>query len=217
MRVAMASADNTKRILKSKNRGKEMKQTHNSLRIATTLTILASLTLLVAYPTSAFADNECRLDQRQLVHQGAIPLGGRTVLGQTFIPAALGHRICRIKLMITKNNAGAGNLTLRLLSSNLAPLDAAVSIPGAAIPMGNSVQLFDFGCNGAPLAGMPFFGLRLESPNSPPGSYSWQGVGNNPYVKPGNGGRGWRNLNAGGGQWTALGGWDFAFEIYMCP
>jgi hypothetical protein len=119
-------------------------------------------------------------------------------------------------VLISKNFAGAENLTLRLMSSNLTPLDAAVTIPGGPIPMGNSVQLFDFGCNGAPLAGMPFYGLRLESPNSPPGAYSWQGAANNPYVKPGNGGRGWRNLNGGAGNWTSLGGWDYAFDIYMC-
>lgn len=193
-----------------------MRPKHNRLSIATTFTILASLALLLPFPTRANAENECRLDQRQLLHPGAIAFGARTVLGQTFIPVAVGQRVCRVKVMISKNIAGAGNLTLRLVSSNLAPLDAAVTIPGGAIPVGNSVQLFDFGCNGAPLAGMPFYGLRLESPNSPAGAYSWQGAANNPYVKPGNGGRGWRNLNAGTGNWTSLGGWDYAFEIYMC-
>ncbi len=190
---------------------------HSKLSTAVSLFTVASLALLLAYPAPASADNECRLDQRQLQNAGAILFGARTVLGQTFIPAVPGQRVCRIKLRIRKNVAGAGNVTLRLVRSNFTPLDAAVTIPGAPIPMGNSVQLFDFGCNGAPLAGMPFYGLRLESPGSVMGAYSWQGMGNNPYVKPGNGGRGWRNLNAGDGQWTSLGGWDYAFEIYMCP
>jgi hypothetical protein len=193
-----------------------MTMNHSKLSIATTLTIITSLALLLPFPDVASADNQCQLDQRQLVHQGAIPFGGPTVLGQTFIPAVPGHRICRVKVMITKNFAGADNVTLRVLGSNLAPLDASVTIPGGPIPVGNSMQVFDFGCNGVPLAAMPFYGLRLESPNSPPGAYSWRGGANNPYIQPGNGGRGWRNLNGKPGNWTSLGGWDYAFEIYMC-
>lgn len=189
---------------------------HSKLSIATAFTIIASFALLFVLPGRASAENQCHSDQKQLVHQGGIPLGGHTVLGQTFVPGAPGQRVCRIKLVINKNFAGAGNLTLRLVRSNFTPLDAGVTIPGIGIPMGTSVQLFEFGCNGAPLAGSPFYGLTLESPTSPAGAYSWLGVANDAYVKPGNGGRGWRNLNAQGGKWASLGGWDYAFEIFMC-
>lgn len=186
----------------------------NSIAVVFTLATLGVLTVL---PVPASVDDQCRSDQRQMQNGGAMMFGAKTVLGQTFVPSVPGQRVCRIKIWLTKNAPGAGNVTLRLVRSNFAPLDAAVTIPGGAIPMGNSVQLFEFGCNGAPLAGMPFYGIRLESPASQIGAYSWQGVGNNPYVKPGNGGRGWRNLNGGEGQWISLGGWDYAFDIYMCP
>ena len=113
-------------------------------------------------------------------------------------------------MIITRNMVAAGNLTLHLLRSNFAELDAPVTIP--APPMGTSVQVFNFGCNGAALAGNPFYGLKLESPDSPFGAYSWRGVGGNPYARPGPGGRGWRNVNAGAGNWTNLGAWDYAFQ-----
>lgn len=193
-----------------------MKMKQTKLSIATTFTIIASFVLLLALPATTLADNECRLDQRQMQHPAAFLLGGRTVLGQTFIPSAPGHRVCRVKVMIQKNVLGAGNLTLHLLRSNFTELDASVTIPGIPIPMGNSVQVFDFGCNGAVLAGRPFYGLKLESPDSPAGAYSWQGSAGNLYNRPGADVRGSRNLNSGKGKWESLGDWDFAFEIYMC-
>jgi hypothetical protein len=192
-------------------------RTRRIARIGTTTVVaMASLALLLAVPGPASTQDKCRPDQSQPHNQGAIAFGARTVLGQTFLPAAPGTRVCWVKLAITKNAAGAGNLTLRLMRSDFTNLDAAVTIAGAAIPMGNSVQLFDFGCNGLPLAGSPFYGLRLESPGSRLGAYSWKGAANNPYDKPGNAGRGWRNANMGAGGWTNLGGWDFAFEIFRC-
>jgi len=194
-----------------------MKTTNSKLGIATAFAIIASFLMLIALPAPTLADNECRLDQRQMQHPGAIVFGGKTVLGQTFIPSAPGKRVCQVKVFIRKNVAAAGNLTLHLLRSNFNELDAAVTIPGGPIPMGNSVQAFDFGCNGAVLAGMPFYGLKLESRNSPAGAYSWLGSGGNLYVRPGADVRGWRNVSAAGnGNWESLGGWDYAFEIYMC-
>ncbi len=192
-----------------------MKRRYSKLVSATAVTVIASLLLLVGLPNSQ-AKIECHPDQVQLQNQGAIGLGGRTVLGQTFVPGAPGQQVCQVKVHINKNLAAAGNLTLHLLRSNLAELDAAVTIPGGLIPMGPSVQVFNFGCNGAALAGNPFYGLKLESQGSPVGAYSWRGIGGNPYARPGAAGRGWRNVNAGAGNWTALGAWDFAFQIYMC-
>ena len=193
-----------------------MKTRNSKLGIATAVTIIVSFLLLLALPASTLADNECRLDQRQMQHPGAIVFGGKTVLGQTFNPSAPGMHVCQVKVFIRKNFAGASDLTLHLLRSNFTELDAAVTIPAVEIPMGNSVQAFDFGCNGAVLAGMPFYGLKLESPKSPVGAYSWQGNGGNPYVRPGAEVRGWRNANSGQGNWESLGGWDYAFEIYTC-
>lgn len=192
-----------------------MRLKHSKLGIATILTIIASLAILPTAPAS-YAQNNCRPDQVQLMNQGAIMFGAKTVLAQTFIPNAQGHQVCQVKVIISKNMVAAGNLTLHLLRSNFAELDAPVTIPGGPIPMGTSVQVFNFGCNGAALAGNPFYGLKLESPGSPFGAYSWRGVGGNPYARPGPGGRGWRNVNAGAGNWTNLGAWDYAFQIYMC-
>ena len=50
---------------------------------------------------------------------------------------------------------------------------------------------------------MPFYGSKLESPNSPAGAYSWQGNAGNLYVQPGIGGNGWRNFNTIGITWAA--------------
>ncbi len=190
-----------------------MRLRHSKLSIATVLTIIASLVLVTTVPTS-YAENNCRANQAQLVNQGAIPFGAKTVLAQTFVPNAQGHQVCQVKVIITRNMVAAGNLTLHLLRSNFAELDAPVTIP--APPMGTSVQVFNFGCNGAVLAGNPFYGLKLESPDSPFGAYSWRGIGGNPYARPGPAGRGWRNVSAGAGNWTNLGAWDYAFQIYMC-
>ncbi len=193
-----------------------MRSKNTKLGIATALTIIASFFMLLALPASTLADNKCRLDQRQMQRPGAIVFGGNTVLGQTFIPSAPGKRVCQVKVFVRKNFLGANDLTLHLLRSNFTELDAAVTIPAADIPMGNSVQAFDFGCNGAVLAGMPFYGLKLESPGSPVGAYSWLGTGGNVYVRPGADVRGWRNISAGQGNWESLGAWDYAFEIYTC-
>ncbi len=193
-----------------------MKMKQTKLSIATAFTIIASFVLLLALPATTLADNVCRLDQRQMQHPGAFLLGGRTVLGQTFIPSAPGHRVCQVKVMIQKNAFNADNLTLHIVGSNFAELDASVTIPGGPIPMGNSVQVFDFGCNGVALAGRPFYGLKLESPGSAAGAYSWQGSAGNLYARPGADVRGFRNANGGKGKWESLGAWDYAFEIYMC-
>ena len=190
-----------------------MRQKHSKLGIATMLTITASLLLLTTVPAS-YAQNNCRSDQVQLVNQAAILFGAKTVLAQTFIPNAPGHQVCQVKVIITRNMVAADNLTLHLLRSNFAELDVPVTIP--APPMGTSVQVFNFGCNGAALAGNPFYCLKLESPRSPFGAYSWRGIGGNPYARPGPGGRGWRNVNSGHGNWTNLGAWDYAFEVYTC-
>jgi hypothetical protein len=125
------------------------------------------------------------------------------------------RRVCKVKVSIRKNMAAAGDLKLTILNSQFGELDSA-TIDGGDIPLGNSVQLFEFGCDGIALGGHQFYGLRLASPTSPVGGYAWRGAANNPYVQPANRGTGWRNANGGAGTWTDLGGWDYAFQIYLC-
>ena len=194
-----------------------MSTKHSKLNGATAFTIIASIVFLLVAPLTSHANNECRPDQTQLQNQAAIPFGAQTVLGQMFVPNVQGRQVCMVKVHISKNLAGAKNLTLRVVRPNFTELDVA-TIAGADIPMGNSVQVFDFGCNGAALVGMPFYGLKLESKSSPMGAYSWKGIGGNVYNRPGEGDKGWRNVNDGVGNWTSLaaGAWDFAFEVYLC-
>ncbi len=194
-----------------------MSRTNSKLKGATAFAIVASIVFLLVATVKSHANNECRPDQTQLQNQAAIPFGGQTVLGQMFVPSVPGRQVCSVKVLISKNFAGAKNLTLRVVRPNFTELDSA-TIAGADIPMGNSVQVFNFGCNGAALVGMPFYGLKLESRDSAMGAYSWKGINGNVYNRPGEGDKGWRNMNGAVGNWTSLaaGAWDFAFEIYLC-
>ena len=173
--------------------------------------IIAAIAVFSLNGWTVQADN-CRLDQSQLQQNGGIAFGNNIVLGQTFVPSVQNRRVCKVKVSIRKNMA-AGDLKLTVLDSRFGELDSATI---GAIPLGNSVQVFDFGCNGTPLDGHQFYGLKLESPASAVGAYTWKGAPNNPYVKPANQGKGWRNVNSGVGIWTDLGGLDYAFQIYLC-
>ena len=79
---------------------------HSKLSIAHRIHHHCFLALLFAFPDSTSAANQCHSDQKQMLHQGAIAFGGHTVLGQTFIPSAPGHRVCRVKVIVNKNFAG---------------------------------------------------------------------------------------------------------------
>lgn len=187
-----------------------MKATYSKLSIAVVFVIAASFLMIPVHATPA----ECRSDQRQLQNNVGMNFGGKTVLAQTFVPSAAGLRVCKVKVTIRKNIAGAGPVTLRLLNAAFGQAAEAVTI--GPIPMGISVQVFDLGCDDAPL-GAAQYAIQLESPNSPPGAYSWRGSAGNPYVQPANSGKGWRNFTAGNpANWTNLGLWDFTFDIYVC-
>ena len=188
-----------------------MKKNSKIIGFLSVLTI-AAIAVFSSIGTTVQADN-CRLDQSQLLQTGGIAFGNNQVLGQTFVPSVQNRRVCKVKISIRKNVAAAGDLKLTVLDSRFGELDSATI---GAIPLGNSVQVFDFGCNGTPLDGHQFYGLKLESPASPVGAYTWKGAANNPYVQPANQGKGWRNANSGAGNWTDLGGWDYAFQIYLC-
>ena len=168
----------------------------------------------ILFTSSTVYAADCRLDQSQLIQNGQVMLGGQTVLGQTFVPSVQGQQVCRIKIAIRKNFGAAGDLKLTVMDSRFRELDSA-SINGLAIPLGNSTQVFEFGCDGQALAGHAFYGLKLDAAG-PLGGYAWKGAANDPYARPANRGQGWRNANGGAGPWTDLGGWDYAFQIYLC-
>ena len=180
-----------------------------------TIRSLAALTMIVSITfTSLSVYADCRLKQSQLIQTGQVMLGGQVVLGQTFVPSVQGQQVCRIKIAIRKNFAAAGDLKLTVMDSRFEALDSA-TINGGAIPLGDSTQLFEFGCDGQELAGHAFYGLKLEAAGAV-GGYAWKGSANDPYARPANRGQGWRNPNDGAGAWTSLGGWDYAFQIYLC-
>lgn len=176
--------------------------------------IIAAIAIVLSIGSKVQADN-CRLNQSQLQQTGEIAFGNNIVLGQTFVPGVPDRRVCKVKVYIRKNMANAGNLRLTVVNAAFDVLDTA-TIAGGAVPLGSSVQVFDFGCDGRLLGGHPFYGLKLESPGSPVGAYTWKGAANNPYVRPGNGGKAWRNAGGGAGVWQDLSPWDFAFQIYLC-
>jgi hypothetical protein len=188
---------------------KEMK-TKSKIRSFIALNMIASILFT---SVTVYAD-DCRRDQSQLMQTGQVMLGGETVLGQTFVPSIQGQHVCRIKIAIRKNFVAAGDLKLTVMDSRFAELDSA-SIDDLAIPLGNSTQVFEFGCDGQALAGHAFYGLKLAAAGAV-GGYAWKGAANNPYARPANRGQGWRNPNGGAGTWTSLGGWDYAFQIYLC-
>jgi hypothetical protein len=190
-----------------------MKKNNKIIGFKSVLTI-AAIAVFLSIGFAVQADN-CRLDQSQLAQTGAIAFGNNIVLGQTFVPSVQNRQVCKVKVSIRKNMEEAGDLKLTVLNSQFGELDSA-TIDGDDIPLGNSVQLFDFGCNGDALDGHQFYGLKLESPTSVVGAYTWKGAAGNPYVQPANRGNGWRNTNGGAGTWTNLGGFDYAFQIYLC-
>lgn len=187
-----------------------------STKITGFLSVLIIAAIAVFLPVSLTVQAaNCRLDQSQLQQTGEILFGNNRVLGQTFVPSVQNRPVCKVKIMIRKNAAAGRDLKLTILDSRFGELDSA-TIAGGAIPLGNSVQVFDFGCDGRPLIGHQFYGLKLDSPASVIGAYSWKGSANNPYVQPANRGRGWRNINGGAGSWENMGDWDYFFQIYLC-
>ena len=194
-----------------------MKRSTKTVRIKTIFLMI----ILIAAPTLAIitgtgtdaAALRCVLDQEMWAVGGSDGFGGATILGQTFVPSAPGH-VCKVVVRIQKNNPLAGALTLRIRRHDKTPLPGGtITIPAAAIPMGLSVQSFNFAC--VPLlAGSPFYGLTLEAPTSPPAAYRWfnsagaGGAGAYPA------GHGWFSLN--GGAFWMLRPYDYAFRVYQC-
>ncbi len=185
-----------------------MKALTSKSRAAVGLTVSVAFMGLMAIPFRTHGAAVCRLDRQQWQQTTSVQLGGTRVLGQTFVNNRPG-RVCQVKVYIAKTNPAAQALTLSILNVANVVIDSA-TIAGPPIPMGASVQLFDFECDGAPLAGAPFR-LKLESPASAVGHYRWYGSGANPFAA----GQAWTNAT---GVWKPLsnGGADFMFKIYMC-
>jgi hypothetical protein len=179
---------------------------------------LAFASSVITKPAHAAGGSRCTLDQQMWINGGGDGFGGLSVPGQTFVPSAPG-RVCKIAVMISKNNPAAGDLLVTLRRHNFTPiLNGTVTIPAAEIPMGLSVQTIDFCCNPPPvLDGSPFYGLTLASPNSVYPDYTWVNSDDAGADAAYPGGRGYGNAfgAAPGTPWLAT-GYDYAFRIYMC-
>lgn len=185
-----------------------------------TALLLGALMMSVSPRLAVRAEgSRCTLDQQMWINGGGDGLGNTGVPGQTFTPLAAGL-VCKIEIMIQKNDPAAGNLIVTLRRHDFTPIpNGTVTIPAAEIPLGLSVRNIDFCCNQMPLlAGSPFYGLTLASPTSlNPAAYTWinsdDAGADGAYLR----GRGYYNNNgaAAGTQWIAP-GYDYAFKIYMC-
>jgi hypothetical protein len=164
--------------------------------------------VLMAIPARTQGGNGCRLDRQQWQQNTSAPLGGERMLAQSFTPI-LARPVCKVKVYIAKTNPAAGPLILNILNANRDVIDSA-TIAAVDIPMGASVQLFDFECDGARLLGAPFW-LRLESPGSALGHYRWFGIGGNAFAA----GEAWSNA-AGNARPLSNGDADFMFKLYLC-
>ena len=149
-----------------------------------------------------------------------IHLGGVVRLGQTYSGVIVANHVSKVAVRVHKYDAAAGPLTLQVLKADFTVLDSA-TIAGGAIPMGASVQTFDFGCAGGLLVGSPFYGMILESPLSAPHAYGWYGTAADPYVGPGTTRQGWTETVDGDGIPEMLpiagGDYDFTFRISTRP
>lgn len=177
---------------------------------------MAASTLLI--PGAWAQARRCLLNQQMWINGGGDGFGGANVPGQTFVPSAPGQ-VCKIEVMIQKNNPNAGEVQLVLRRHNFAPiLNGTVTIPAAQIPLGLSTQTIDFCCNQMPaLDGSPFYGLTLASPNSAAADYTWINSDDAGADAAYPAGRGYYNVNgaAPGTAWPAT-GYDYAFRVYMC-
>ena len=173
---------------------------------------------VITRPAMAAGGSSCTLDQQMWINGGGDGFGGLGVPGQTFVPSAPG-RVCKIEVMISKNNPAAGDLLVVLRRNNFTPiLNGTVTIPAPEIPMGLSVQTIDFCCNGQPvLDGSPFYGLTLAAPTSVYPDYTWVNSDDAGADAAYPGGHGFSNAfgAAPGTPWRAA-GYDYAFKIYMC-
>jgi hypothetical protein len=155
----------------------------------------------------------CRVDQQMPLNGGGDGFGGGVRLGQTFKPSS-SKGLCRVDLLIQKNTANAGALTLQITGPGLAsPL--VRTIPAPAIPLKVATWVtFNFSsCPGGPnLQAGATYAMELSAGASPLNAYTWinsQGAGGNAAYADGSG---WRNPGNG---WVPQ-NYDYAFKVYLC-
>lgn len=174
--------------------------------------LFASLTSSVGIANAASCASptanqiNCVVNQQMTQNGGGDGFGGIVRLGQTFKPS-VSKRLCKVDVLIQKNNANTGPLTLKLSGSGLMPVTVVTAPP--AIPLATPRWItFNFGCTAGPLlqAGAIYF-LELSAGSSPANAYTWINR-NAGYIN----GAGWRNAGAG---WVLL-NVDYAFKVYLC-
>jgi hypothetical protein len=72
---------------------------------------------VITKPVAAAGVSRCTLDQQMWINGGGDGFGGLGVPGQTFVPSAPG-RVCKIEVIISKNNPAAGDLLVTLRRNN---------------------------------------------------------------------------------------------------
>ena len=111
----------------------------------------------------AYSPNACVVDQSMVNFNGRQVFGGNTVLSQTFRPTA-NKAVCKVNVRIRKvvnRPSPAGDLVLSVRTMGGVVLDSAVR-PANLIPMGDSVQSFDLGCNGGVLVAGNLYRIVLR-------------------------------------------------------
>jgi hypothetical protein len=155
---------------------------------------------------------DCLVNQQMVMNGGGDGFGGGVRLRQTFKPSRK-EGLCRVDLLIQKNSAQAGTLTLQISGAGLA-VPLARTIPAPAIPQHEARWVtFNFaGCPGGQVL-QPGSSYQMDlSAGASMNAYTWinsQGAGGNAAYGDGSG---WRN--AGGG-WVQQ-SYDYAFKLYLC-
>lgn len=162
----------------------------------------------------AYSPNACVVDQSMVNFNGRQVFGGNTVLSQTFRPTA-NKAVCKVNVRIRKvvnRPSPAGDLVLSVRTMGGVVLDSAVR-PANLIPMGDSVQSFDLGCNGGVLVAGNLYRIVLRERAGAMGDYAWYGHNGNLYAN----GIGQRQV--GVAAWANVFGlgWDFYFRELRCP
>ncbi len=162
----------------------------------------------------AYSPNACVVDQSMVNFNGRQVFGGSTVLSQTFRPTA-NKAVCKVNVRIRKvvnRPSPAGDLVLSVRTMGGVVLDSAVR-PANLIPMGDSVQSFDLGCNGGVLVAGNLYRIVLRERAGAMGDYAWYGHNGNLYAA----GVGQRKIGAGAWMNAFGPNWDFYFRELRCP
>jgi hypothetical protein len=155
----------------------------------------------------------CRVDQQMTQNGGGDGFGSVIRLRQTFKPSGA-KGLCRVDLLIQKNNVNAGSLTLQIAGVGLAsPLTRIIPAPAIPLSMATWVTFNFSSCpTSSQLQAATSYQLELNADGSPLNAYTWinsQGAGGNAAYADGSG---WRTY---GGGWVQQ-KYDYAFKVYLC-